>query len=646
MLSNIGYAEEVQAMTNWLDNLAVARLALEAVPTRDGGDSLALKKLGVKYVDLKAADSEELIKEELHRLGLERVQVLASALKQFNHPTEKNYKPVRKDTGKPTTASYAENHPTNVEWKWIPKKWGKGLVEEFLKDPTHDLEDLPEDVREVYEEWMKEYPEPTYADINRELMIQYASEDVITMLEFFKIAFPYILKREQLPILELEQKCILPVYRMERVGMKVDMKYLQDSRKKVKNYIKKLRNRLTEVAGETVTVNQHEKLMNIFRKKWGLSLVSCDMATLKKIIKEQAGEEKEFATLIKSLRSLEKWYSTYINRIIEMSSYDGQVYTQINLNGAVSGRMSSDFQQFPKKALYSLEGEELFHPRKAFVVKGGSYESIVYIDYDQIELVTQAHYTLLVSGGDPNLCRAYMPFQCRHYQTGEVYDFRTKEGRAKWNELQPNGDSAWLDEEGKPWTKTDLHTLTASKAYPNISIDSEDFKNNYRPKGKVTNFASNYGGGPNALTNVLDISYEEAAQLVEGYNQAFPGVIEYQKKIQVAHAKKGYVHNHYGRRYYLSNARDSYKLANYVVQGSAADALKSAIIELDRFLLDKKSNMVVPIHDEIQFDISKGEEWVVNELLSIMQKAFEWCLVPVTAGVEITYTNWKEKHEE
>jgi hypothetical protein len=55
--------------------------------------------------------------------------------------------------------------------------------------------------------------------------------------------------------------------------------------------------------------------------------------------------------------------------------------------------------------------------------------------------------------------------------------------------------------------------------------------------------------------------------------------------------------------------------------------------------------MVIPIHDEIQFDICKGEEWVIPELLKIMQKAFDWCLVPVTAGVEITKTNWKSKEE-
>jgi DNA polymerase-1 len=136
------------------------------------------------------------------------------------------------------------------------------------------------------------------------------------------------------------------------------------------------------------------------------------------------GQPKRLAELIKELRSLEKWYSTYILPTIKNAQYDGNVYTQINSSGAVSGRMSSNFQQFPKNPLKTLDGQELFHPRKAFTVKGGHYESIVYIDYDQIELVTQAHYTLLVSGGDINLCRAYMPFRCFHYLEKMIYDYR------------------------------------------------------------------------------------------------------------------------------------------------------------------------------------------------------------------------------
>jgi DNA polymerase-1 len=401
MLSNIGYAKEIQAMTNLCDSVTVARLSLEAIPEREGGDSLALKDLGKKYVHPDSTKSESIIKDELRKLNVQWIKALTAALKQF--PTD-------------------ELTPAGKT-----KYWGKGHIEKFLKDPTNDVEDLPDGVRDVWVDWQEEYPEPTYEDVDRDIMIKYGAEDIITMLEFFKHAFPFILKRKQLPILHQENKCILPMYRMERIGLKADMEYLQESRLKVKTYITKLRNELYGTVGEKVTVRQNERIMQIFKDKFNIILDGNNAKSLGTVIKTYDGEPKRVAQLLKELSSLEKWYSTYIVAIIKNAQYDGNVYTQIKSSGAVSGRMSSDFQQFPKNPLKTLDGQELFHPRKAFTVKGGQYESIVYIDYDQIELVTQAHYTLLVSGGDLNLCRAYMPFKCKHYRTGtDEYDYNIK----------------------------------------------------------------------------------------------------------------------------------------------------------------------------------------------------------------------------
>lgn len=619
MLSNIGYAKEVQAMTNLCENMVIARLSLEAIPDREGGDSLALKELGKNRVHPDATKSESIIKDELRKLNVDRIKALTAALKQF-------------PTGELTASGR-------------PKYWGKGHIEKFLKDPTNDIEDLPEGVKDVWLDWQEEYPEPTYADVDRPTMIKYGAEDIITMLEFFRLAYPFVVKREQLSVLERENKFILPCYRMERVGLKVDLDYLESARIRVKQYIVLLRKELTDIAGEVITVNQHERLKFLFKTKWNIELPSADKKAMKDVQKAYDGASKRFAQIITALRSVEKWYSTYIKRIQDHASYDGKLYTQINQAGAVSGRMSCDVQQFPKNPLKTLDGEELFHPRKTFTVKGGNYESIVYIDYDQIELVTQAHYTLLVSGGDLNLCRAYMPYKCHHYLEAGLYDYKNPRARARWNEKQPNGESAWLDENNIPWTKTDVHAQTTHKAFPHIPLGTDEFKV-WRSKGKVFNFLANYGGGKDAAITQLDIKEDEADALVRGYNEAFPGVVIYQKAIQRAHQAKGYVHNHYGRRYYLSDTSISYKLANYNIQGTCADALKEAIIRVDEYLKDKKSKLVIPIHDELQFDIFKGEEWIVPDLLRIMQEAFSWCLVPVTAGVEITYTNWKEKKEE
>ena len=141
-------------------------------------------------------------------------------------------------------------------------------------------------------------------------------------------------------------------------------------------------------------------LLKLFNERFEISeFQNLDKSVLKKIYNKYQGKPKRATDIIMKLRSYEKWYSTYIVRLLENSKHDGKIYTTINTAGAVSGRVSCDMQQFPKKPLKDEEGNELFHPRKAFIVPK-DYQNITYIDYDQVELKVQAFYTILVSGGD------------------------------------------------------------------------------------------------------------------------------------------------------------------------------------------------------------------------------------------------------
>lgn len=624
MICNLGYTEQVHEVTGWCDSIAVMRLAVESKSPREGGDTMQLKPLGVKYVHPYADNSEAQIKAALKELNDQRVKVLTAALKQFDKE--------------------GEFTPTGKQ-----RKWGKKHIEDFLKDPTNELEDLQENIRELWQDWQEEYPEPTYADIPKDVMYQYAGEDVVTMMLLMEFAMPIVIQREQLQVLERERKMILPALDMEREGLPVDAEYLETSRKKMQSYIRTCRQELWNILGERVTVNQHARIKELFDEKWNILLESSDKAAMLKIEANFTGDPKRVAQLINTLRTAEKWYSTYIKRVQALASYDGRAYTQINLSGAISGRMSSDFQQFPRDGFKHLDTkEEIFRPRRAFKVGGDDYE-MIYVDYDQIELITQAHYCVVLKAEGTNLIRAYMPYKCRHYLTGEEYDYLTDAGRARWDETRPDGTTVWLTETGELWSRTDLHEKTASNAFPEIPIDTEEFKKTYRPMGKKTNFSSNYGGTEAALEGDMVggvmITWELAKRLVEGYNAAFPEVKFYQEMIQLAHKKKGYIQNWLGRRYYLKNNRDAYKLANAGVQGTCADAFKEAIIELYDFLKDKRSCMVLPVHDEMSFKVYDDERWIIPHLQKIMQKAFSWCLVPVTAGVEVSRTYWSEKKD-
>lgn len=688
MAANLGYLKQVESLDNYTENQAVMRLVLEAVPAREGGPVLRLKKLGETYIHPDAGKSEYLIKQDIERMQAERIKVLTAALKQFDHPTETVVIPIRNDTGTKTTKTYASANPKGVQWKRVPRKWGKGLVEAFLKDPTHDVDDLPEDVREVWVTWQEEYPPPTYEDVDRELLIKYGGEDVITMLELFRLAFPFVIKRKQLDTLKLENDLILPLFRMEREGMKVDMGYLENSRRKTKAYIKKLREEMSVLAGEPVTVGQHERLQAIFREKWGMPLEDAQGATMKQIADDNfkvwendtprripaPKEAQRFAKLIQMLRTAEKWFSTYIKRVQAAAQYDGRVYTQINSTGAVSGRMSSDLQQFPKDELTDEDGNHLFHARRAFVVDLSRYEMQAYVDYSQVELRAQAHYTIKVMGGDVNMVRAYMPFRCIHYKTGEIYQYSTSEHRARWDDRQPNGSSAWLiPETGEPWTPTDNHSETTHNAlvllgYECIKkyeeyrateetteasierlgehLDKKEFKKHRGDLGKRFNFSKNYGVGLKTAMRNLDVAEAVAQALIDGFSEAFPGVLDYQKAIEKAHRRDGYVPNAYGRRYYIKDMRKSYKLANHVVQGSCADALKKAIIALDRYIRENnlRTRMILPVHDEQIFGIGRGESGHIDKFVEIMQGVFKgWCLVPIVSEPEVSTTTWLDK---
>jgi len=100
----------------------------------------------------------------------------------------------------------------------------------------------------------------------------------------------------------------------------------------------------------------------------------------------------------------------------------------------------------------------------------------------------------------------------------------------------------------------------------------------------------------------------------------------------------------YGRRYYMSSSRFVYKLYNYIVQGTSADMLKQKIIEVDKFLLPYKTRFQMNIHDELSFEIYKGEEHLIPALKKIMENV-DWMTVPVVADAEITYTNWADKED-
>lgn len=603
MTANIIGDEAILSIDNWGDTMGTCRLSFDAISMRDGGDSLSLKTIAKKYIDPTSDRFEHEVKSWLKAKEAQDKKILISLLKFHG---------------------------------WSLKRY---------QDALDGKEDLPMEVVDTHNEWKRSYPKPTYADVPREIMLPYLAVDVILTAQLVARTLVVIRKREQEHIMEREFANIPITFKTERAGIKVDQNYLQESKYKLEQYIEDLRLRAYELSNKTFNSGQHNVIKEIYSKILETTPESTDKAFLKKM--EREGDE--LAPILMKWRTAEKWLSTYINRISDNTEYDGRFYSQLGQFHPVSGRFSGDAQQFPRGGLYHHEtGEELFTPRRAFVPTGNGHDSIYYLDFSQVELRVQSHYTLFL-GGDTNLCRAYMPFDCRHYKTGQVYNYMDDEERKRWNEKQDNGDSAWIvPETSEPWIPTDVHTQTTVRALEKLGIDrttlsADDFKK-WRNVGKTFNFMRNYGGGYQKASDVLEISIDEAKAMADGYTDSFPLVIGYQERVVEQMFKNGYVQNIYGRRYYLSDQRRYYKCANYLIQGTCADDLKDKLIKINRYLESNnlKTRILMYVHDEIQFEVYNGEEEHLKVIKGIMEYTPK-IQVPIISEVEKTTTSWADK---
>jgi DNA polymerase-1 len=580
------------------DTMTIARLTQYA----DVNAKLGLEAIGERYVDPSSKFAGKVIQKHINDINKNRRKELRDYIK-LNYPKE--------------YSSILEAYDNRVQY--LPH--------------THNL---------IFSQLDSIYKKPTYFDSYLEkptLMRQYLADDLVIMLEYLEKVLPVLKKVDpDLKTFRRESRLISQVANMERVGLTADIDYLLERRQAIIEYIEKVYKKLHEKIGSEITVGQHKKIKEIFKVKFEIHLDKSDIQALNDVKKFGNEQATEVAELIVHLRHIEKVISTYIegmlNRII-----DGKIYTNVNNAGAVSGRVSSDMQQQSKEALEDLDGNELFHPRKVFI--NPKDYTMYYFDYSQMELRMQAQYTIDISGGDKNLCRAYIPFECKSFITGDTFDVHNPIHLAEWD------SGEWANENNEPWTPSDLHTITTLTAFPNLTMDHPEF-DHYRKYGKIANFLKNYGGGIGAIMDQLSVTEDIAKALDEGYYKAFPAILDYQKWVTDNLFKYGYIENRFGRRYYMQNSRLFYKAINYVIQGGCADLLKDRQIAVEDFLKyhKLKSKLLLPVHDEIQILIHKDEEHVVSQIKKIMQDVDQYMPnIPMICDVEKTDTNWAEKYK-
>ena len=590
MLYNIGYEGD---MENACDTMSIARLALESKSEREGGYSMALKPLATRLLGTTYSEAGRAIDAALRALWEIKLKDLAARLK--------------------------------------PYKISRRQINDTLKDVTGSMDEYPDEVQKIWFDWNLT-SRVTYADVDPDLMHQYGAVDVILVLELAKLLLPIVRDKNQMKVLKREMQLIMPLVRMERTGYTVDKQYLIRCKQALVFEINQIKDQNYRIAGQRINPSQHQAIKDMLLSRFGYNLESTDKNRMHILIqtdKNMPDKVKEYLENVIYLRTLEKWIATYLNPMLYKlnSTGDTKVYTMYNPNGAVSGRFTSNFQQFPKNGIYSKLGDfELFHPRRMFTVDK-DYPELAYIDYSQIELRLQAEYTWHVTRGfgDVNMLRAYMPFQCHKV-----------------------GDDWIEDDTGEVWKGIDLHTQSTCNAFPGVDVTSPEFKK-LRYIGKRVNFALIYGASLRKVQEaVSDADPEIVAKLYHGFHNRFKGVAEYGSWVSQQWARTGgYATNLLGRRYYISDSKDVYKLNNYLIQGSAADMIKLVIIRIDKMLREGgyKTKLQGCIHDELCVCVAEGEHDVIYKIQNLMENTVK-TFVPVVAEIEVTTTTWADKHEE
>lgn len=632
MLANIDmpYTEP-----NLSDSMYFIRYAHNALSVDNGGPPLQLKPYAAQYIDSSARLHEQLLDREKTAIAKDFNHKLALRLKTCGVPPE----------------------------KYGAKSYTLGVMDKMFEDKLFTPNDLPEQARLAYFAWLEEdIPDwlrhkitarvesnmIRYDKLNRVNLKRYAHFDIVWVLELWYKLNPVIIARDNMAAVELENQLIVPLYEMERVGFKTKQAYLIECRDNMSAYIKSRRQVFYALAGQELKIGQHEKILNLIKTVFKQNITTTrddELKQLKTAIKHHTvpsqGEGRDanciaFIDVLSELRTLEKWYSAYITRFINDLDYTDRLYTTIDPVGTVSCRVTSDFQQFPKDPITTIDGVELFHPRKMFEITGGNYASIVYLDFSQIELRFQAIYTILVGHPDQNLCRAYMPYNCINSE-GVLFDYENPEHVAAWE--QP-----WFYTEApnKLWTPTDVHGETTKAAF-GIDENHPDFKKR-RYDGKKTNFAKNYGAKYKKICTMFpDYSPEQCKLIDEAYYKAFPGVKVYHQYCY-DRSQFAYTSNLFGIKYY---GVSGHKLINMLVQGSAAIYLKKKILELYNFTKANKlkTRWQMQIHDELSWEHHKDDDPAIFfEYKRIME---DWpdTLVPIVAEMEVTLTDWASKEK-
>ena len=434
---------------------------------------------------------------------------------------------------------------------------------------------------------------------------EYAVEDADITLQLFDKIMPLLKKSGQQEVYEKLEMPLLPVLmRMEAEGIRLDAASLAEISSELGARLEALKTQIFDLAGEHFNMNSPKQLGVVLFEKMKLSekakkTKTGQYSTNEQTLQGYAGTHPIIDAILE-FRELDKLKSTYVDALPkEIHAQTGRVHTQYLQTGAATGRLSSNHPNLQNIPIRTERGREI---RKAFVARGEGYVLLA-ADYSQVELRLMAHLS-----GDEGMCEAF------------------RQG-------------------------LDIHAATAAGVY---GVALENVTSDMRRKAKMVNFGIIYGISAFGLAQRLAIPREEASEIIKAYFTKYPGVRRFMDQTVEDCREKGYVETMAGRRRAIrdidSRNQTQRQAAertaiNSPIQGSAADMIKKAMIDIDALLKtgEWKSRLLLQVHDELVFDLWEAEaEHLMPKLQALMENA-----LPLSIPVEVEMgmgQNWLQAH--
>ena len=443
-----------------------------------------------------------------------------------------------------------------------------------------------------------------FRDVELAEQTRYAAEDADVTFQLYELFAPQ-LKIESLEDLfyKVEMPLMLVLAKMELEGISIDKNWLEKESIDLEKDLRKLETKIFEMSGEEFNMNSPKQLGEVLFDKMKLD----EKAKKTKTGQYKTGEdvlqklahEHEIIQYILQYRTYQKLKSTYVDALpTQIEEKTNRVHTNFSQTTAATGRLSSLNPNLQNIPIRTERGQQI---RGAFVANEGF--ELISADYSQIELRLIAEIS-----GEEVMIKAF--------QNGE-----------------------------------DIHTSTAAKLY---DIPIEEVTKTQRGNAKTVNFGIIYGQGAFGLAEQTGLSRKEAKEMIENYFATYPQLKIYMASQLESAKEMGYVSTILGRKRHLKDINSNNfvvrgqaerNAVNAPIQGSAADVIKIAMINIDKKLTEEnlKTKMLLQVHDELIFEVPENEVERMKTLIKTEMETAVETKVPLLVEVGVG-KNWLEAH--